>query len=113
MSEPITGNCTDSPNPDLWFPDRINGRPTPHKYHALAKEINLAISECISCPSRQKCLDDGMKPENINDGIWGGLMAGARLKLKGYKKDSFYIESNERNAIEFYEQMLPYLKGEV
>lgn len=112
-SEPITGDCTNSPNPDLWFPEPPNGRPSHHKMSALAGQILEAINICKGCPSRQKCLEDGMEPININEGIWGGLMAGERLKLKGYKSDSFYADSTERDAILFAERIAPFIRGEV
>ena len=76
-------SCSTPPNPDLWFPEQPQGRPSNAKRKALANRVMLAIAICEGCPVKQACLDEGMKLENIEHGIWGGLMAGERILLAG------------------------------
>lgn len=106
----IIGNCTDSPNPDAWFPDIPNGRPTQATMAEVARVTREAIAECNSCPSRQACLEDGMRDINITEGIWGGLMAGERLKLKGHRREDFTPSSDEGRAWSFMERMTPLVR---
>lgn len=77
------GKCATHPNPDLWFPEQPQGRPTNAKRKLLADKVMLAISICNRCPIKNECLAEGMKPENLEHGIWGGVMAGDRILLSG------------------------------
>lgn len=79
----MIGLCTGHPNPDLWFPEQPQGRPSDASRKRLAEQVMLAIAICHECPVRQKCLDEGMRPENIEHGIWGGMMAGERIVAAG------------------------------
>lgn len=77
------GLCSKHPNPDLWFPEQPQGRPTNAKRKLVASKVRLALSICDSCPIKAECLDEGMKPENIEHGIWGGMLAGERILAAG------------------------------
>lgn len=79
----MRGSCSTHPQPDLWFPEQPQGRPSNAKRKLLADKVMLAIAICEGCPVKQACLDEGMKIENIEHGIWGGLMAGERILLSG------------------------------
>ena len=79
----MIGLCTGHPNPDLWFPEQPQGRPSNAKRKQLAEQVMLALAICHECPIRQQCLDEGMRPENIEHGIWGGLLAGERILIAG------------------------------
>lgn len=79
----MRGSCSTHPNPDLWFPEQPQGRPSNAKRKSLARKVMLAISICEGCPVKQACLTEGMKLENIEHGIWGGMMAGERILLAG------------------------------
>lgn len=106
----IIGNCTDSPNPDAWFPDIPNGRPSQAAMIELARVTREAIAECNSCPSKQACLEEGMRDVNITEGIWGGLLSGERLKLKGHRREDFTPKSDEGRAWSFTERMTPLVR---
>ena len=84
----MIGLCTGHPNPDLWYPEQPQGRPSNAKRKQLAEQVMLALAICQECPVRQQCLDEGMRPENLDYGIWGGLMAGERIVLSGVKANS-------------------------
>lgn len=79
----MKGSCSTHPNPDLWFPEQPQGRPSNAKRKLLANKVMLAIAICEGCPVKEACLAEGMKPENLEHGIWGGLMAGERILLSG------------------------------
>ncbi len=79
----MRGLCSTHPNPDLWFPEQPQGRPSNRKRKLLADSVMIAISICQSCPVKQACLAEGMLPENIEHGIWGGKLAGERILAAG------------------------------
>lgn len=105
----IIGSCTGHENPDLWFPERPISRPSIAKNVALAGEINEALSICRSCPKIDNCYDEGMKPENISFGIWGGTMAGERLLSSGIQRRNFTASRVEAVAIDMFYRLLPWL----
>jgi hypothetical protein len=93
------GLCAKHPSPDLWFPEQPQGRPTQAKRKIVASKVMLALSICDDCPIKAECLAEGMKPENIEHGIWGGMLAGERILTAG-------IDTNRtirRDAIVFAE----------
>lgn len=77
------GRCASHPNPDLWFPEQPAGRPTMAKRKIVASKVMLAISICNDCPIKAECLAEGMSSENIEHGIWGGMLAGERILAAG------------------------------
>jgi len=88
MSYELQGLCTGHDDPDLWFADvpestRDTGRLTiKEKQDTVAKAI-VALSICVKCDIKTECLAEGMKPENLEHGIWGGTMSGERILLAG------------------------------
>jgi hypothetical protein len=106
----IIGDCTDHENPDLWYPELPAGRPTISKVSELAYEIKDALAICASCPVNQQCLEEGMKSENLPFGIWGGLLAGERMKKKGLTREDFPRQSSEAQAIDFAIRMEPWVR---
>ena len=70
-------------NPDLWYPEMPRGKPTTESVMAVANNVRLALDICGTCPAKWKCEEEGMKPENLAFGIWGGTMAGERLVESG------------------------------
>ncbi len=79
----LIGLCSTHPNPDMWFPEeqQSRGRPSRANHERMVTHALTAISICQSCPTRAECLTEGMKPENIEHGIWGGMLAGERILL--------------------------------
>ena len=79
----MIGLCSSHPNPDLWFPERgeNQGRPTRKQHQTMVENALEAMSICRNCPVRARCLEEGMKEENIEHGIWGGMLAGDRITL--------------------------------
>jgi len=107
---PIKGACTNDANPDFWFPEIPNGRPTIAKVQLLADQTSYAIDLCNGCTEQKTCLSEGMKDENLPFGIWGGLMAGERIKLTGKTIDDFHPTSDEANALSFSTRMEPWIR---
>ncbi len=95
----MKGTCSTHPNPDLWFPEQPAGKPTNAKRKLLADKVMIAIGICNGCPVKEQCLAEGMKPENLEHGIWGGTLPGDRIIASG-------IDTNRairRDAIVFAE----------
>lgn len=79
----MKGLCSTHPNPDLWFPEQPQGRPSNAKRKLLANKVMLAIAICNDCPVKAACLAEGMKSENLEHGIWGGTLPGDRIVAAG------------------------------
>jgi hypothetical protein len=79
----LIGLCSTHHDPDLWFPEEqiSRGRPTRANHQRMVTRALTAISICQSCPARSECLTEGMREENIEHGIWGGMLAGERISL--------------------------------
>ncbi len=88
MLSNLVGLCTDYHDPDLWFSDtddtKGKGRPRKHELSVRVERTLKAIEICSHCPIQEQCLEQGMLPENIENGVWGGVMAGERMALSGY-----------------------------
>lgn len=110
MISTIVGNCTKDDNPDAWFPEVPVGNPTPKKLVPLGKEIGRAIALCNSCPKQEECLDEGMRPENLAFGIWGGMLAGERIISTGKR---FNKLSDEGRALISYRVLRPWVEEAV
>lgn len=110
MSEALTGNCSTHPQPDYWFPEFDNGRPTKAKIDNLVETIAIAKELCGSCPVKDKCLEFGMHPDDLPFGIFGGKLAGERIESLGKTLDEVGPQSDEGRALLFYERIKPYLK---
>jgi len=106
----IVGNCTNSADPDIWFPEFTAGTPHPTTVQHVAYQVNYALSECATCPAKESCLDEGMRPENLAYGIWGGLLAGERLALIGHSPDEFYEGDAEKIAFNVLKRVRPLLR---
>jgi hypothetical protein len=109
-TEQLVGVCTDDLNPDHWFPEFDNGRPSLRKQLALVESIKYAIEGCSVCPIKEKCLQEGMKLENLAHGIWGGLLAGERIESLNGNYDNDGIQTDVAKALSFYERMQPLLR---
>lgn len=101
----IIGNCTGDANPDAWFPEIPNGRPTQAKLKALVADIEYALDGCSSCLKKDECLAEGMQEENLPHGIWGGLLAGERIKLLGHVRSDFAMQSDKGRALDFSDRL--------
>ncbi len=91
----MTGLCTTHPNPDLWFEDsgdlfekRLGSSNPNIKFLKRRANMLIAMEICTKCPIRTKCLSEGMKEENLDYGIWGGLLPGERILLADTAKGS-------------------------
>ena len=94
MISQLQGNCTNDENPDAWYPTVPNGGKPDTILRRMVPEIKYAINMCGRCPIQEKCLEEGMKPENLAYGIWGGLLAGQRIAIAkeqglDYRVDSY------------------------
>jgi hypothetical protein len=80
----IVGLCSNGEfDRDLWWQDTPD---TDTGFKATRVEVNkcvdnsrLALKICDMCPSKSACLTEGMRHENLEWGIWGGLTSGERL----------------------------------
>jgi hypothetical protein len=88
MFSNMIGLCSDYHDPDLWFSDtdddKGKGRPRKQDAEMRLTRTLKAIEICSNCPVKQACFEQGMLPENIENGVWGGVMAGERMALSNY-----------------------------
>lgn len=111
MTEPLVGNCSNHPDPDLWQPEpEQTGRPTSRMMGRLTERVLIAKTICSTCPSKDRCLDIGNQPDDLAYGIWGGKMAGERILDLGYKRDELARQSELGKAIDFYERLKPHIE---
>jgi hypothetical protein len=110
FTDVITGSCTGHENPDLWFPEPPKYRPSIENSVALAGQVNEAISICNRCPEMMRCYNEGMKPENISYGIWGGMTAGERLLSSGVEREELDTFTDEAKAIDMFNRISPWLE---
>ena len=68
---------------DLNFPaDEKVGRPT----RANTRKLDVAKAICIAdCPVTAQCLKFALDNE-IDDGVWGGMLPKERMRLRGVTK---------------------------
>lgn len=92
----INGNCTGDSNPDAWFPTVPNGGRPSTILRRMVPEIKYAINKCNSCPQKDKCLEEGIKPENLAYGIWGGLLAGERIAIADERGTDYMVAPYNR-----------------
>jgi Transcription factor WhiB len=81
MSEPIIGACSGDKNPDAWFPTVPNGGKPSTILRRMVPEIKYALNICNTCSKKEECFEEGMKPVNLGNGIWGGVLAGDRIAI--------------------------------
>lgn len=98
----MNGLCRSHDNPDLWFSDTIEsdkqGRPSKVEVATAIRNSRQALAICKACPVKAECLAEGMQPENIEYGIWGGTLSGERLLLAGMTINSHTRKANVRFA---------------
>ena len=109
-TEPLTGNCTNHADPDLWQPEPENGRPSMRQLRILSERIVIAKTICNACPSIDRCLEEGNQLNDLPYGIWGGKMAGERILDLGYIRSDLPRQSDLGKAIDFYERMKPHIE---
>lgn len=130
----INGNCTGDANPDAWYPEQPNGGNPRTVILQIVPEVNRAIGLCKSCPEKDRCLDEGLKPMNLAFGIWGGLLPAQRILIAEERGDDVMASSSaarftagprvndpasdaqrlrkdeRRNALSFLDRIKPYLE---
>ena len=95
MTKPLVGNCTGSKTPDDWYPEMGSGQVTQKRLDNFKAKVQHVVDLCNSCPIKDACLEQGMLPENLRFGIWGGKLAGQRMIMAGYTKDDFISEYSD------------------
>jgi len=77
------GLCRNSDDPDLWFSDEVeqdrSGRPSLKESEMLIARTIQALKICDMCSVKDLCLEEGMRKDNLEHGVWGGVMAGERM----------------------------------
>lgn len=106
----MNGLCYGHDNPDLWFSDSIKsdkqGRPTKDTVVTAVRNSRQALAICKVCPVKDECLAEGMLPENIDYGIWGGTLSGERLLLAGVAINNDTRRANVRFAYKIRESQI-------
>lgn len=96
-----TALCHQHNDPDLWYSEGTDsGRRGGNAELISLKNMersHQAIEICNACPSKSTCLTEGMRRENLDWGIWGGLMAGERLVKAGEP----ILSSDRKNKVSF------------
>jgi hypothetical protein len=106
VTSTIVGLCTSHSDKDLWFsdtPDTESGKGRPNlanKHKMIARTVE-ALNICGKCPVQRECLQEGMKPQNSDYGVWGGTLPGERLIDIGRSLGS----SEVRVRVEFAKQV--------
>jgi hypothetical protein len=100
----MQGLCTGHENPDLWFSESVDSDgENSHtnidsaEYKQRIVNVKTALSICNACPSKSECFAEGMKRENLDNGIWGGSLPGERIVLA----DVSVTWNNRRSMINF------------
>lgn len=106
----MSGACSDSPNPDHWFPEYPPNRRSYATSERIRRDTLEAISICNDCSIRNSCLMEGLKNENKLYGIWGGKLAGERLLMLGDDIASYSSESEQYGAYTFMLDIYPYMR---
>lgn len=100
----MQGLCTGHENPDLWFSEsidsdadnnRVNERSAEYKQRIV--NVRTALSICNACPAKAECFAEGMRRENLDNGIWGGTLPGERILLA----DVSLTWNNRKSMINF------------
>lgn len=112
MTSKIKGLCKGHEDPDLWFPELPIGAPTLTKILALAESIKKAIAICDVCPFKAEYKEEGMKEENLPNGIFGGMMAGERLVEAGVLLQDVKSKGLEAKAFALMIRMTPLVRWE-
>jgi len=78
--------CAKYPDPDLWFSEEVEdlgrrGGPTKAQKQVNIDRTIQALTICSKCDVKDICLQEGMRKENLDYGIWGGKMSGERLRM--------------------------------
>lgn len=95
ISQLTGGLCTEDDNPDAWFPVIENGDVSTMTQRVVPT-IKYAIGMCNRCPIREECLEEGIKPENLAHGIWGGLLAGQRIAIAKERGIDYRVDPYNR-----------------
>ena len=112
MNPKIKGLCEGHEDPDLWFPELPIGTPTLTKILALSERMKKAIAICDICPFKAECKEEGMKEENLPNGIFGGMMAGERLVEAGVMLQDVNSRGLEARAFHLMTRMTPLVRWE-
>jgi hypothetical protein len=105
------GLCRNSGDPDLWFSDEVeqdrSGRPSLKESEMLIARTIQALKICDMCSVKDLCLEEGMRKDNLEHGVWGGVMAGERmlaaeLPILGFDRSKKITFANKvRDRIKF------------
>jgi hypothetical protein len=71
-------------DPDLWFGGPESDRPARKPRAEVNAALTMAAGHClVDCPDRPRlaCLSLGLRPENVNEGVWGGLLPKERQRI--------------------------------
>lgn len=82
------GLCNSHNDPDLWFSTDVvdlaksKSGPSPIEFkQENIKRTIQALKICDRCPVKDMCLEEGLKKDNLEFGVWGGSLPGERLQM--------------------------------
>ena len=99
MTEKITGSCYNHEDPNLWYPEFPEGHVTGKKMDVVMNRIAQAKAICNACPVKDECLEEGMLPKNLGNGIWGGKLPGERIELADMRGIKYSSTDNIKNPL--------------
>ena len=74
-------------DPERWYPGMFN-KASKGALNALVDDVKAVVAICESCPFQALCLNEGMKGENVDYGIWGGKLAAQRQMEQGWSHEN-------------------------
>jgi hypothetical protein len=57
----------------------------------MVPEIKYALKICSTCTKKEECFEEGMKPVNLGNGIWGGVLAGDRIAIADERRMDYMV----------------------
>ena len=77
---------------------------------ALVDDVKAVVAICESCPFQALCLNEGMKGENVDYGIWGGKLAAQRQMEQGWSHENIAWGSLRMSEWRLLGIVYPHLK---
>ena len=96
------GNCNAHPDPDLWHYE--NSIYPDERALQVLRSVE-AITLCRTCPVKDKCLAEGLEPENVQfwggwGTIWGGMLVSERYRMLKHRSNEKIVTAEQRHRRE-------------
>lgn len=99
-------------DPDKWFRGITHGGAmSQDTIDHMVSDLEVAIGICQNhCPVKDRCKELGMRDENLEHGVWGGMLAGERLMEAGWEFEDTTPGSEKHLAFVLLGYVRPELK---